>query len=61
MCGKDTSFTNYLYVLINLYVLNNGSFTFLGDIIFTCTLIKYCCLYKIKILIQGLRKLKRHR
>lgn len=57
MCGKDTSFTNYLYVL------NNGSFTFLGDIIFTCTgtLIKYCCLYKIKTLIQGLRKPKRHR
>lgn len=55
MCGKDTSFTNYLYVL------NNGSFTFLGDIIFTCTLIKYCCLYKIKTVIQGLRKPKRHR
>lgn len=52
MCGKDTSFTNYLYVL------NNGSFTFLGDIIFTCTWIKYCCLYKIKTLIQGLRKPK---
>lgn len=27
LCGKDTSFTAYLYVL------NNGSFTFLRDII----------------------------